>query len=56
MQVARVEPIDRVINNYRRRADDLWWDGHDEEAKLEEAYVKVYEKEREEGILWVPNF
>ena len=56
MQVARVDPIDRVINNHRRRADDLWWDGHDEDAKLDEAYAKVYEQEREEGILWVPNF
>lgn len=53
---AKVEPIDRVINECRRRADDAWWDGHDDDAKLEEAYAKVYEQEREEGILWVPNF
>lgn len=55
-QLARVEPIDRVINECRCRADDAWWDGHDDDAKLEEAYAKVYEQEREEGILWVPNF
>ena len=55
-QLARVEPIDRVINECRRRADDLWWDGHDEDAKIEEAYIKLHEKEKEEGILWVPNF
>ena len=55
-QLARVEPIDRVINECRRRADDLWWDGEDEDARIEEAYIKLYEQEKEEGILWVPNF
>ena len=53
---AKVEPIDRVINECRRRADDLWWDGEDEDARVEEAYIKLYEQEKEEGILWVPNF
>ena len=53
---SKVTPIDRVINDCRRRADDLWWDGHDEDARIEEAYIKLYEQEKEEGILWVPNF
>ena len=55
-QMARVEPIDRVINECRRRADDLWWEGDDEDARIEEAYIKLYEQDKEEGILWVPNF
>lgn len=55
-QLSRVEPIDRVINECRRRADDAWWDGKDEEAKLHELEKKLYEQDKEEGILWVPNF
>lgn len=55
-QLARVEPIDRVINECRRRADDAWWDGKDEEAKLRELEKKLYEQDKEEGMLWVPNF
>tara|TARA_R100001480_G_scaffold33390_1_gene45005 strand:+ start:248 stop:481 length:234 start_codon:yes stop_codon:yes gene_type:complete len=55
-QITKVEPIDRVINDCRRRADDAWWEGQEEEAKLEEAYIKLHEQEKEEGILWVPNF
>ena len=39
----KVTPIDRVINDCKRRADDAWWDGKDEQDK-------------EEGMLWVPNF
>ena len=31
MQVARVDPIDRVITTIDAGADDLWWDG-DEDA------------------------
>ena len=54
--MARVEPIDRVINECRRRADDLWWEGDDEDARIEEAYIKLYEQDKEEGILWVLNF
>ena len=53
---SKVEPIDRVINECRRRADDAWWDGKDEEAKLRELEKKLYEQDKEEGILWVPNF
>ena len=52
----KVTPIDRVINDCRRRADDAWWEGQEEEARIEEAYIKLYEQEKEEGILWVPNF
>ena len=55
-QITKVEPIDRVINDCRRRADDAWWEGQEEEARIEEAYIKLYEQEKEEGILWVPNF
>ena len=53
---SKVEPIDRVINECRRRADDAWWDGNDEEAKLHELEKKLYEQDKEEGMLWVPNF
>ena len=56
MRVSKVVPIDRVLNECRRRADDAWWDGKDEEAKLHEQEVKLYEKDKEEGVLWVPNF
>lgn len=52
----KVTPIDRVINDCRRRADDAWWDGKDEEAKLRELEKKLYEQDKEEGMLWVPNF
>lgn len=52
----KVTPIDRVINDCRRRADDAWWDGNDEEARLHEQEQKLYEKDKEEGVLWVPNF
>ena len=49
-QLAKVEPIDRVINECRRRADDAWWDGNDEEAKLHELEKKLYEQDKEEGL------
>ena len=52
----KVTPIDRVINDCKRRADDAWWDGNDEEAKLHELEKKLYEQDKEEGMLWVPNF
>ena len=52
----KVTPIDRVINDCRRRADDAWQDGNDEEARLHEQEQKLYELDKEEGILWVPNF
>ena len=32
----KVTPIDRVINDCKRRADDAWWDGNDDEARLHE--------------------
>ena len=52
----KVTPIDRVINDCKRRADDAWWDGNDEEARLHEAEAKLYEDDRERGVEWVPNF
>ena len=52
----KVTPIDRVINDCKRRADDACWDGNDEEAKLHELEKKLYEQDKEEGMLWVPNF
>ena len=55
-QLAKVEPIDRVINECRRRADDSWWEGRDEEARIEEAYAKIWEQDKEEGILWATTF
>ena len=56
MRVSKVVPIDRVLNECRRRADDAWWDGKDDEAKLHEQEVKLYEQDKQEGVLWVPNF
>lgn len=55
-QISRVEPIDRIINECKRRADDAWWDGNEDEARLHEQEQKLYELGKEEGILWVPNF
>ena len=42
----KVTPIDRVINDCRRRADDAWWDGNDDEARLHEQEQKLYEKDK----------
>ena len=56
MRISKVVPIDRVLNECRRRADDAWWDGNDEEAKLHEQEVKLYEQDKQERVLWVPNF
>ena len=52
----KVTPIDRVINNCKRRADDAWWDGNDDEARLHEQEQNLFEKDREEGVLGVANF
>ena len=52
----KVTPIDRVINDCKRRADDAWWDGNDEEARLHEQEQKLYEQDKQEGVEWVPNF
>ena len=52
----KVTPIDSVINDCKRRADDAWWDGNDDEARLHEAEAKLYEDDRERGVEWVPNF
>ena len=53
----KVTPIDRVINDCKRRADDAWWDGNDDEARLHEQEAKLHEEDRDErGYQWVPNF
>ena len=53
----KVTPIDRVINECKRRADDAWWDGNDDEARLHEQEAKLHEEDRDErGYQWVPNF
>jgi hypothetical protein len=56
MIVSKVSPIDRVINECKRRADDAWWDGNDEEARLHEAEAKFHEDDKDKGVLWCPNF
>ena len=40
----KVTPIDRVINECKRRADDAWWDGNDDEARLHEQEAKLMRK------------
>ena len=52
----KVTPIDRVINDCKRRADDAWWEGNIKEARLLEQEQKLYEQDKQEGVEWVPNF
>ena len=52
----KVTPIRQVIMECKRRADDAWWDGNEEEAKLHEAEAKLHEDDEERGEVWVPNF
>jgi len=54
--IAKVMPIRQVINECRRRADDAWWDGNDDEARLHEAEAKLNEDDEQKGELWCPNF
>lgn len=56
MRIAKVLPIQRVINETRRRADDYWWEGQDDKAKAEEEDLKDLEQRQERGEVWYPNF
>ena len=56
MTIAKVLPIQSVINNTRRRADDYWWEGEDKKAIVEEKYLDHLEQLQERGELWYPNF
>lgn len=54
--IAKVLPIERIINDTRRRADDYWWEGEDDKAKAEEVDLADLKQQQEEGVVWVPNF
>ena len=54
--IAKVLPIERIIKDTRRRADDYWWEGEDDKAKAEEADLADLKQQQEEGVVWVPNF
>ena len=56
MRIAKVSPIERIINETRRRADDYWWEGEDDKAKAEEADLADLKQQQKEGVVWVPNF
>ncbi len=56
MRIAKVVPIQRVINETRRRADDYWWEGQDDKAKAEEEDLKDLVQQQEKGEVWYPNF
>ena len=56
MRIAKVVPIQRVINETRRRADDYWWEGQDDKAKVEEENLKDLVQQQEKGEVWYPNF
>ena len=56
MRIAKVVPIQRVINETRRRADDYWWEGQDDKAKAEEENLKDLVQQQEKGEVWYPNF
>ena len=54
--IAKVFPIEKVMNDTRRRADDYWWEGEDDKAKAEEADLADLKQQQEEGVVWIPNF
>ena len=54
--IAKVQPIERVMIDTRRRADDYWWEGEDDKAKVEEADYKDLVEQQKRGVVWVPNF
>jgi len=51
-----VLPIQRVINETRRRRDDYDWDGYHDKARLEEKELEHLLQQQEQGELWCPNF
>tara|TARA_A200000159_G_C7155855_1_gene269194 strand:- start:187 stop:357 length:171 start_codon:yes stop_codon:yes gene_type:complete len=56
MRISKVLPIQRVINETKRRRDDYDWDGHPDKAKLESKYLEELKDLQEKGELWYPNF
>ena len=56
MTIAKVLPIQSVINNTRRKADDYWWEGEDDKARVEEKYLDHLKELQEGGEVWYPNF
>jgi Zn-finger nucleic acid-binding protein len=56
MRIAKVVPIERVINETRRRKDDYEWEGDYEKAKKEMDYIKELKELQEKGEVWYPNF
>ena len=56
MRISKVVPIERVINETRRRKDDYEWEGEYEKAKAEMDYIKELKELQEKGEVWYPNF
>ena len=56
MRIAKVVPIERVLNETRRRKDDYEWEGEYEKAKAEMDYIKELKELQEKGEVWYPNF
>ena len=54
--IAKVLPIEKVMNDTRRRADDYWWEGEDDKARVEEKYLDHLKELQEGGEVWYPNF
>ena len=56
MRIAKVVPIEKVLNETRRRKDDYEWEGEYEKAKAEMDYIKELKELQEKGEVWYPNF
>ena len=56
MRIAKVVPIERVLNETRRRKDDYEWEGDFEKALLEGEYLKELKDDEAKGVTWYPNF
>ena len=56
MRISKVLPIQRVINQPRRRRDDYEWDSYPDKARLEEKDLEDLLQQQEQGELWCPNF
>ena len=56
MRISKVVPIERVLNETRRRKDDYEWEGEYEKAKAEMDYIKELKELQEKGEVWYPNF
>ena len=47
--IAKVMPIQQVINQTKRRRDDYEWEGDFEKAHIEDEYLKMLKDSEERG-------